>query len=562
MLSFQHKTTNTIVPILMIVLMIQYSKAQNNTIIKPYELSQKDYKYLSEATNSKDSLLSGIYAQSWLAKAKAEKNWKQMALAYRAIMYKADKNELMKYADSLLFAAKHTTDKGIIGTAYLTKGIMHYKQKEHAKALDNYLLADQYLSQTSDHYAIYKVKYGIANTKYYLGFYEEAISLFKECISYYEEENDLAYLTSLHAIGLCYTKIKKYDLSSYYNKLGLEKSKEYQNLEMIPYFNHSEGINQYFTKNYQTAISSLQKTVPEIHKKKDFANETVAWFYIGKSYWDLKKQKKAIPYFIKVDKAYTDHQYTRPDLRENYELLIDYYTKQQKPELQLKYINRLLEVDSTLNHNYKYLSNKVHKEYDTKKLLVAKEAIEQSLISYRKIGGITIAILVIAIALLYRHHLNKQKRMKQKFDEFIKEQTIKFQPPPQFPQENCDDLNPQLVETILKNLEEFETNHKYIEKDMSLSKLAAHLKTNKRYAYKVILTHRGKKTIEYITDLKINYILNLLKTQNKYRNYTNKALGEEAGFGSTQIFTKAFNKKMGMSPTFFIRELKKSQQEF
>lgn len=427
-------------------MILQYSSAQNDNASKPIY--------------SKDTL----QAHSGLAKAKANKNWKKLALAYRTIMYKADKKDLMKYADSLLWAAKNTTDNTIIGTAYLTKGIMHYKQKEQSKALDNYLLADQYLSLTKDDYAIYKVKYAIAQTKYYLGFYEEAISLYKECINYYEEENDLAYLTALHAIGLCYNKIKKYDLCSYYNKLGLNASQEYQNFEIVPYFNHSEGINEYFKKNYTAAISSLHKTIPEITRKKDFANETVAYFYIGKSYWNLKQPENAIPYFIKVDKAYTNHQYTRPDLRENYELLIAYYKKQRNPQLQLKYINQLLRVDSTLSHNFKYLSNKIHKEYDTKKLLLAKKEIENSFISYKKIGGGIITVLLIALVISYSHHLKNKKRMKQKFNELMRETVTKEKTIPLNQKEIYLDINPELVEAILKNLEKYEKNKKYLKK--------------------------------------------------------------------------------------------------
>ena len=50
----------------------------------------------------------------------------------------------------------------------------------------------------------------------------------------------------------------------------------------------------------------------------------------------------------------------------------------------------------------------------------------------------------------------------------------------------------------------------------------------------------------------------MLKTRSNYRNYTNKALAEEAGFGSTQNFTRAFKERNGISPTYFIYKLKKS----
>ena len=127
--------------------------------------------------------------------------------------------------------------------------------------------------------------------------------------------------------------------------------------------------------------------------------------------------------------------------------------------------------------------------------------------------------------------------------------------------ENNDlDMNPEVVTMILKNLEKFEKNKKYLEKDMNLTRLSALLNTNSKYAGKVISKYRGQKTIDYISDLKLKHIINLLKNENKYRLYTNEALGEEAGFSSTQNFTRAFKKQTKISPTYFIQQLQKPIQ--
>lgn len=515
-------------------------------------------KLIAKKNAVKDTLVSLEKEYMTLQQAKATNNWIQIADSYRVIMYKAGTKDLMKYADSLLWATHHTNQNDYIGKAYHTKGILYYNQKELKKALDNYLLADQYLVKTKNNYAIHKVKYSIAHTKYYLGFYHEAIALLKECMDYFEEENDLAFLNTLYSLGLCYNKIGDYNKTTYYNNLGLKTGKEYQNNTMAPYFQHSEGVNSYHKKEYSKAINQLNQVLPFLKQKNDFANETVAYFYLGKSYWKLNNKSKAINYCIKVDQAFAKYQYIRPDLRENYELLINYYRQQNNTQKQLKYINMLLKVDSTLSHNYKYLSGKIHKEYDTKKLIAAKEEIQKSLNTSRKIGTTIISVLVLSMAVLYQQHLKNKKRMKLKFEAFMRNSENKTKPVGIDTEKMELDINPELLKNILINLEKFEKNHKYLEKDMTMVKLAPALKTNPKYAAKVILKYRGKKSIDYITDLKIDYIINLLKTENKYRNYTNKALAEEVGFNSTQKFTKAFKQKTEMSPTFFIQQLKKS----
>ena len=122
------------------------------------------------------------------------------------------------------------------------------------------------------------------------------------------------------------------------------------------------------------------------------------------------------------------------------------------------------------------------------------------------------------------------------------------------------DINPEVITAILKNLEKFERNKKYLEKDMTLAKMALLLNTNTKYVSKIIARYRDKGTVEYITYLKIEHIIELLINENKYRNYKNKSLSDEAGFGSTQIFTRAFKNQTGLSPTYFISKLRSQQQ--
>jgi AraC-like DNA-binding protein len=528
------------------------AQAQQNNFVIPDSLSTKNYEYFSNNIlyEEKDSIKERLYAQSWLAKAKREKNFPQMALSYKALIYKNDKKLQLIYADSMLTAAKRTTDIELIGSVYMTRGAVYYDRKEQMKALDNYLIADEYISKTNNHYLIYKAKYVIGLIKYHLGFYDEAIALFKECLGYFKEENSRAYLNSLHSLGLCYNRIGKYKLCSHINKTGLSEGLRFKNLEMEPYFIHSEGVNQYFKHNYSDAIKKLRVALPTMIHNKDFANETTAYFYIGKSYWTQKLQEKALPYLKKIDDAFQKQKYIRPDLREAYEILIDYYQQRNNKELELYYVTALLKVDQVLIKDYKYLSGKVHKEYDTKNLIQTQKNIEQY-------WTIIITIMtVIIIILVYRHYKNKRL-----FEELMnrKPETHQSLASNNTSKETELDINPEVITAILKNLEKFELNKKYLEKDMTLAKMALLLNTNMKYTSKIIARYRNKGSVDYISHLKIDHIIELLKNENKYRNYTNKALGEESGFGSTQIFTRAFNNRTGLSPTYFISKLRSQQ---
>lgn len=541
----------------------QLLSAQKKTYKIPDSLRSKNYEYLDDKIYElkKDSSKAAVYLFAYLNKAKAEKNRKEMVNAYQSLLHQSPDNLRLVYADSMIYSAKKSNDDALIGSAYLSKGIVYYGQKKQIMALDNYLIANNYISKTKDNYLMHKVKYHIALIKYYLGFYDEGISLLRECVVYFmEDENPRPYLNSLHSLGLCYNKIGNYELCSQTNSLGLSESKRLKIKEMETYFIHSEGINKYFMHNYTAAIKDIESTLDEISKNKDFANESIGNFYIGKSYWALNNKEKAIPYFKKVDEFFNIKGYIRPDLRESYEILIAYYNNKKDPKSQLYYIDQLLKVENVLNETFKYLIGKTHKEYDTKALLQERENIQNQL-TRRKyydtiLVGITLLLFSILVVFTYRHFKNKTV-YKQKFEELISKINNENKPKHKNNTWEIADISPEVVADTLKQLDKFEAEKKFLQKDISLAKLAVAFGSNTKYLSKIIMHSRGKGFVEYINDLKIDYIISRLHTDKAIRNYTNKALAEEAGFTSTQRFANAFLARTEMPTAFFIEQLKK-----
>lgn len=542
----------------------QLLSAQKITYKIPDSLRSKNYEYLDDKIYElkKDSSKAAVYMYAYLNKARNEHNWKEMVNAYQGLLHQSPDNLRLVYADSMIYSAKKSNDDALIGSAYLSKGIVYYGQKKQIMALDNYLIANSYISKTKDNYLIHKVKYHIALIKYYLGFYDEGISLLKECVAYFmEDENPRPYLNSLHSLGLCYNKIGNYELCSQTNSLGLSQSKRLGIKEMEAYFIHSEGINKYFMHNYRAAISDIEFTIEEISKNKDFANESIGNFYIGKSYWALNNKEKAIPYFKKVDQIFNDKGYIRPDIREAYELLIKYYGSIKDPKSQLYYIDQLLKAENVLNENFKYLIGKTHKEYDAKVLLLERENIEDQLTRRKYYDSILVAftllLFIVVVVSTYRHFKNKTV-YKQKFEELMSKINNE-KPKHKNNTWEIADISPEVVTDILKQLEKFEAEKKFLQKNISLAKLAVAFKSNTKYLSKIIMHSRGKGFVEYINDLKIDYIISLLHTDGAARKYTNKALAEEAGFTSTQRFANAFLARTEMPTAYFIEQLKKEK---
>jgi len=511
----------------------------------------------------KDSSKMSIYLHTYLQKAKTENNWEEIVKGYQNLMHAAPEKLRTIYADSMVYSAKKSNNDILIGSAFLTKGIVYYSLKQHSSALDNFIIANSYISKTNDDYLKYKLKYHIALTKLYLGYYDEAISLLKECISYFKKDKPRPYLNSLHSLGLCYNRKGNFGLCTETNMLGLKESKELGIKEMEVYFNHSEGINDYFTKNYTSAIKNIQSTIEELKEKKDFGNESAGYFYIGKSYWELGKFDLAIPYFKKVDYIFNTKGYIRPDIREMYELLIKYYKTNENPKLQLYYIDQLLKADRILNDTFKYLVGKINKEYQTQELLSEKDKIQTLLQkkshNYSILVIFTSALFIGFLFLTYRHYKNR-KLYKKNFDELMSQNNSNEEvnrPRQRNEKPAILDINPETVTAILKQLEKFETDKKFIEKDWNLSKLSFAFNSNPRYLSNIIRHYRDKTFTEYINDLRVDYIISLLQNDKQARLFTNKALAEEAGFSSTQLFANVFKAKTGMPTSFFIGQIRK-----
>lgn len=551
--------------LLSLLFISQYVLSQNNIRRIPDSLQNKGFKYLEEKIDElePDSSKIAVYLYTYLQKAKEEGNWAETAKAYQNLMHAAPERLRTIYADSIVEAAKKTNDNVIIGSSYLTKGIVYYSLKRHNLALDNFVVANNYISRTNDNYLIYKLKYHIALVKYYLGYYDEAISLLDECINYFKKDASQPYLNSLHSLGLCYNRQGNYGHVTEINNLGLQECERLGIKKLEVYFNHSEGINEFYKKDYASSIQKIRSSIEDLKQKKDFGNESVGYFYIGKDYWALGKFDMAIPYFKKVDYLFNTKGYIRPDIREMYELLINYYKTKENPKLQLYYIDQLLKADRILNETFKYLVGKINKEYQTQELLLEKEKIQQLLdrknSSYSTLITFTSLLFFSFLLLTFRYYRNR-KLYKKNYDELMQknyrtEETAKPRQKNEKPA--ILDINPETVAHILKQLEKFEREKKFLDRDMNLSKLSANFNSNPRYLSNIIRHYRYKVFTEYINDLRIDYVLELLQSNTKARLFTNKALAEEAGFSSTQLFVNVFKAKTGMPTAFFIEQIRK-----
>jgi len=117
-------------------------------------------------------------------------------------------------------------------------------------------------------------------------------------------------------------------------------------------------------------------------------------------------------------------------------------------------------------------------------------------------------------------------------------------------------LMTQETETkLLELLEDFEKGELYNNKNMSLSFLAAELNTNTKYLSYVINQHKNADFKTYVNRLRINYIVDKLINDDRYRQYKISILADECGFSSHSKFASVFKAVTDFSPSAYIKHL-------
>ncbi|QBO59708.1 hypothetical protein NBC122_02908 [Chryseobacterium salivictor] len=513
----------------------------------------------------------------YIKKSKKDQNIEALFYAYRYASIASTYPLNIKYADSALSTAKKSEIKKTILDAYLNRGNINMSEEFYEKALDDILVANKLSQEYGNDYIFNKTIYYIAQNKIYLGQYEDANKELIVCLKFFKENlhnkkslgknYQVYYIYSLLSLIDSNTKIGKFKENKTLLKEAFDYLKENKLNQYIPYFISSEGTDAYYSNNYETAISKLSEAIQLYNDQWQHNTEV---FYLGLSYWHIGKKKLAVKYLEEIDKYYTKTKKLDPQFRSAYEILIKYYNSVGNTEKQLEYINKLMILDRSYEKNYKYLYGRIVKEYDTKKLVSEKNRIESTLKNQRIIF-VALFIILVFVFLFFGFRIQKEKQnYKKRFEEIIAQQNRsnttqeKLIPDsPDYKQKfdyefynKIAGLNPIFVENILKQLELFENENKFLDSQVSQKSLSEELGTNSTYFSKIINTYKGKNFAVYISDLRLDYIIDHLKNDVKYINMDVKELARIAGFSSTENFSDNFRRKFDLKPSVFIKMMK------
>ena len=119
------------------------------------------------------------------------------------------------------------------------------------------------------------------------------------------------------------------------------------------------------------------------------------------------------------------------------------------------------------------------------------------------------------------------------------------------------EISKDIIDSILLDLKKFEKNNDFLNNEITLTNLAVDFNTNSSYLSKIINGNKGKNFSTYISNLRIDYCVEKLKTNQKFRRLPIKGIAFEIGFNNTESFSKAFYRKTGIYPSYFIKQIEK-----
>lgn len=555
---------------IILLFLCEFVFAQKGNLSEFY-LIQRQYESRPENDSSALPLVGSL-----IKKAKIEKNQLQLFLGYKdARYYSPNPAKKLKYADSAIYVAVASKNDSLLSSAYLSKGVVYYFYlKKYQLALNEYLKAFEKNKKSRDPYYKNKINYHIGVVKSYVGYYREALSDFEEARGFFESEmkkdmhpnlmfgNQRGYNNALHQMAVCYRNLQDYKRADSIVALGLRntwKNKDFK--QEHSYFLKEEGINKYRRKDYTGSIRALENSLPNLIDINDFGWVSISYYYLGKAHWEKGNVAEAVRYYEKIDSIFNRHSFVLPEVRHVYEDLIIYYNRNNNSSKALYYTEQLIKVDNVLEKDFLYLSSKIHRQYDSDKLLQEKERLERK-ISIRGWTAISIAFLGVLASFYVLLRIKSRRKGKNSLLGITlgdNSPEVKQEGKFRIRYYSKNGMEKEVVDDILDKLASFEANNSFLEPKITLSSLAEKLGVNHKNLSKVINEYKGVSFSLYISELRINYVTEKLCNDVQYRKYSSTAIAEECGFSSRSNFSTVFSEIKGISFTEYLNSFSEGE---
>lgn len=491
----------------------------------------------------------------------------------------------LKISYDFLEKIPNSREKTVLN-AYLLNydGLIEWEKNNLNLALAKYQEGKKLSESAKDMLQVIKFNANIGLLNKKINNYDAAISIFqnnlllinKNLVIYPKEELN-SIISNIHLnISNCYenkfrekNNLKEIDSAIYHTQKALYYSRDKSLLKMRSLT--SLGNIHFLKDEYKNSKKAYQMALTISGELNMLADYNMLLYNLGHLNYYYKKNKEALVYFSKVDSLYRlgNENLTEEYILSNYYLAKIYNLAGKKEEATIcsnKYLDnyeRLVskEIKETLEVN-----NTINNQVIQKEMLDLNKEYEKE----KKVTVLIYVLLFIFIVLLFFYFRGKNKVKIQKVKNIAEKHLLEMEVTKQKNEQllteiqnskeekkssNSINIDIEKENKIVEMLLSLEAKETFLNQDFTQQYVAKKIKTNTTYLSYVVNKRFGKTFSEYANDLKINYSINQMISNTTYRKYNTQAIAESIGFKSSISFRKSFNKKMGISPTQFLKNL-------
>ena len=560
--------------------------AQENTLQVPDSLKNKSFEELKEQFYNyeyKDLVITQTYAHAMLELAQENNNLSQIHQAehYNARVSTSlgKKDIALEFIEKALKHSQEANDSTYIIKNIYLNGKIYADFGAYDKAVDYYLKVCDLIEDDPDQTKFYMVAHNIALIKNQTGDIRSAIEISKKNLRYFQSKEETTFysntINSYLILASAYSKLaiknqnkpirkKTYlDSSMVYINESIDKTIQYNDSEAYIILLASRGINYYELNQFDRSLEVLKDVEQQSIQRKLFIKLPIIHLFQGKSYYSLQQYNEAVLHLEKALKASKTQKIDFPLLQEILFLLGESYEQVGDKANAIKYFklfrkkdqeNDLLKDETTITLYEKYdipsLENKIKKLEEKSNDMGTK---------YAYVKYIAWSLLCVLLTFIF-FYTKRQYQHKKRFDKLL----VQINTLEQQQEENSKEaakkqpkITDEKVVEILNRLKKFEEKGQFLSNKCTLNYVAKKVNTNSTYFSIVLQKHKKKKFVQYITDLRIEYALQQLKNDAVFRSFDIKSIAQEVGFNTAESFSKAFKKKSGIYPSFYIKSLDK-----
>jgi AraC-like DNA-binding protein/Tfp pilus assembly protein PilF len=498
--------------------------------------------------------------------------------------------------DDIASSYKHLSTQQLLDTAFY-----YYAWNQTDKALACYNLLAEVTSQSSDvkdQQREIEAYNRIALIHTHIGNYRIAYESALNALQKSEAANSVTYLSRIYAtIGNIYLNLDKHDLAELHYRESLKHSSDSTTISHIL---NNIGYSRVKAGNLDSALHILTQSLDIMKRHEDFylhlvlhsiakyyekkeINDSAFLYYhlaledakkdnradmkahclldMGKLFFKINEPDSAL-FYINQSKILASENELRGILMKCYLALSEIAKSKGQTGIAFKYSEQYINLkDSILNHGKIVEIIEIRRLFETSKMtsqieqLTIERRMKEQTIRYQLIILILISIVLILVFIQNRRLNAAHKKLLERSVEIIELQENSVENHTKKHQKSIlsDSMQNEFLSRIYTLMDDVSV---VCDPELSVEKMADLLHSNRAYVSMVINEGLNKHFRTFINEYRIREAQRLLSEMDVSK-HTLEFIAQKTGFKSRNTFTIVFKEIIGVSPSFYLKSMKK-----